>query len=237
MWDLLSWTGGRDPAGQPARRRALLCRAVLGHAACTDRFCPVLCTPVRLWELWGSAGDPGLALAMQEELGRERGPVAGVCPVVAPVERGHVGLRSVGGRSWELLPWEHWMCLQQVCLEEAGLVLTGPWQPHQQRAPRAGTALQGPGPPCPSTAVPTTGGTTPPRGYRPLTGGCPRASASSSLHHCGRAGLVLGPAEPPRMGEMLPHLEAPGVCGAVGGESHGVSPHSTNAPQLLDPSH
>lgn len=71
----------------------------------------------------------------------------------------------------------------------------------------------------------------------PLTGGCPGVSASSSLHHCGRAGLVLGPPEPPRVGEMLPHLEASGVCGAMGGDSHGVPPHSTIAPQLLEPSH
>lgn len=84
---------------------------------------------------------------MQGKLGTEHGPVASVCPVVAPMERGHVGLWLVGGRSWELLPWEHWMCLQQVCLEEAGLVLTGPWQPHQQPAPHASTALQGTGAP------------------------------------------------------------------------------------------
>lgn len=51
-----------------------------------------------------------------------------------------------GGGAGELLPLSGWMCLQQVCLEEAGLVLTGPpGSQHRLQSSQAGRALQGAG--------------------------------------------------------------------------------------------
>lgn len=135
---------------QPARHHATLCCAMLSHAAWPCLHRPVLpcalhtcgsCGAVATGNAWGSRPGP------QRGGGAGRGAWASGWCVSSGGSHGagRMGLRSVGGRSWELLPWEHWMCLQQVCLEEAGLVLTGPWQPHQQLAPHVGAALQGTG--------------------------------------------------------------------------------------------
>lgn len=90
-------------------------------------------------------------------------------------------------------------------------------------------------PRCPSAAVPTTGGIAPPLGCRTPPGDALGHQLPSLCTAVGELGWCWGQLSP-AAGEVLPHPK-PGVCRAMGGESHRVPPHSTIAPQLLQPSH
>lgn len=98
------------------------------HCACTNQFWP---SSALLQLVLEQALQPGLKATEGTSVsrwgctltkGRGGCRLAGVHPAVAPAW----GSLLAGGGAGELLPLSGRMCLQQVCLEEAGLVLTGP---------------------------------------------------------------------------------------------------------------